>query len=65
MRNPPKKNYSVQATSTSPRLTQLNTTLPIAPVEFKNNYPWLVNNICVSILTENILMLLSVSNQGY
>ena len=30
---PGKQNYSVQATSTPPRLTPLNTTLPILPVE--------------------------------
>ena len=30
---PQKQNYSVQATSTPPRFTSLNTTLPIAPVE--------------------------------
>ena len=30
---PRKQNYSVQATSTPPRLKLLNTTLPIAPVE--------------------------------
>ena len=30
---PQKQNYSVQATSTPPHLTPLNTTLPIAPVE--------------------------------
>ena len=30
---PRKKNYSVQSTSSSPRLTLLNTTLPVAPVE--------------------------------
>ena len=33
MCNTLEKNYSVQVTSTPPRLTLLNTTLPIAPVE--------------------------------
>ena len=33
MCNTTKKNYSVQATYTYPRLTPLNTTIPIAPVE--------------------------------
>ena len=28
-------------------------------------YPHLVNNICISRLTTNLLMLLNVSNQGY
>ena len=35
MCNTPKKSYSVQATSTPPRLTPLITTLPISPVELK------------------------------
>ena len=35
---PQKTNYNVQATSTSPRLTPLITTLPLPPVELlKNN----------------------------
>ena len=38
---PRKQNYSVQAKYTPPRLTRLNTTLPIAPVELqkKLNFP--------------------------
>ena len=32
---PQKQNYSVQATSTPPHLTPLNTNLPIAPVELQ------------------------------
>ena len=65
---PQKQNYSGQATyTTPPRLTPLITNLPISPVEFKKhrNYPQLVNNICVSRLTENLLMLINVSNQEY
>ena len=59
---PLKQNDSVQATSTTTRLTPLNTTLHIAPFEFHKTkqLPWLVKNICVSILTEDHLMLLSV-----
>ena len=67
MCNTPIKYIHVQATSTPPRFTSLITTLPIAPVELpkKWNYPWLVKNICVSRLTENLLMLINVSNQEY
>ena len=61
------QNYSVQAKSTPSRLTPLNTTLSIAPVELHKtkNYPRLVKNLFVYILTVNILILPSVSNHGY
>ena len=64
---PQKQNYSVQTTSTTTCLTPLNTTLPIAPVELHKTkqLPRLVKNIYVSILTEDLLMLPSVSNHGY
>ena len=64
---PRKQNISVRDTSTPPRLTPLTTTLPLLPVELPKQhiYSHLVNNICVSRWTTNILMLLNVSNQGY
>ena len=58
---PQKQKYSFQATSKTTRLTPLNTTLPIAPVELqKKNYHRMVENICVSRSTKDILMLPSV-----
>ena len=64
---PKSHNISVPATSTPPLLTPLITTLTILPVRYQqqHNYPHLVKNICVSKLTTNLLMLLSVSNQEY
>ena len=64
---PKRHNTSVQATSKPPRLTLLMTTLAILPIEIpkKHNHPHLVNNICVSKLTTNLLMLPSVTNQDY
>ena len=64
---PKSHNISVQATYTPPRLTPFITNLPILPVELpkQHNYPHLVKNICVSKLTTNLRMLLSVSNQEY
>ena len=64
---PWKHNISVQATSTPARLTPLITTLPLLPVELPKTtqLPQLVNNICVSRLTTNLLMLINVSNPGY
>ena len=64
---PKRHNISVQATSTHPRLTPLITTLPLLPVELPKttHLPPLGKNICVSKFTTNLLMLLSVSNQGY
>ena len=63
---PRKQNYSVQATSTTTRLKPLHTTLNIAPIELHTpkHYPWLVKNICVFRLREDLLMLPSVSNHG-
>ena len=63
---PQKQNYSFQATSTTTHLTPLKATLPISTVELhtRKNQPLLVNNICVFILTVDILMMPSVSNQG-
>ena len=64
---PQKQNFSVQATSTPPILTPLFTTVPLLPVELPKttHLPPLGKNICVSKLTTNLLMLLSVSNQVY
>ena len=39
MCNTTKNNYSLQATSTPTRLTLLNSTLPIAPVELHKTKP--------------------------
>ena len=49
-----KQNISVQATSTSPRLTPLITTLPLYLLSYQKQYiyPHLVKNICVSRLTK-------------
>ena len=64
---PQKHNISVRAAYTPPCLTPFITTLPLAPVELPKTteLPQLVKNICVSRLTENLLILLNVSNQGY
>ena len=63
---PGKKICSVQATSTTTHLTPLITALPLATVELTKitELPQFVNNIYVSRLTKNLLMLLNVSNQG-
>ena len=63
---PLKQSYSVQDISTNTILTPLNTTLTISPVELHKTkkYSRLVKNICVSRLTEDLLMLPSVSNHG-
>ena len=66
MFNTRKTIYRVQATSTFTRLTTLNSTPPIAPVELhtaKKN-PLQVKNICVLRLAVDLLMLPSVSNHG-
>ena len=66
MCNTTEKNLSVQATFTPTRLTPLNATLPIAPVDLHKSkkLPRLVKNISVSRLTEDLLMWPSVSNDG-
>ena len=64
---PRKQNTSVQETSTPPLLTPLITNYLLRLLSYRKqrNYPQLVNNICVSRLTANILILLNVSDQGY
>ena len=67
MCNTTKKKYSVQATSTTTRLTPLNTTLHISLVELhKTNQltPAGKEYLCFRI-NKNILVLPSVSNHGY
>ena len=63
----PRKEKKCSGHNYTPRLTPLITTLPLLPAELpkKNTYPQLVKNICVSKSTTNILMLISVSTQGY
>ena len=59
---PQKQNHSVQATSTITHLTPLITNLRFALLKLTKiiELPQLVRNICVSRLTANLLMLLSV-----
>ena len=65
---PKRHNIIVQATSTPPRLRHhwsLLYLFYLLSYQKQHIYPHLVNNICASKLTTNLLMLLSVSNQGY
>ena len=62
---PQTQNYIVQDTSKTTCFTPLKYTLPIAPVYLHTQKKtWLVNNICVTRLTEDLLMLPSVSHHG-
>ena len=64
---PQKHNISVQAKSTLPHLTPLITNLPLLPVELPKttHLPPLGKEYLCFQVEKNILMLLSVSNQGY